>query len=145
MKLFFRKKKPIKSPSPNSKVMMENFFDDFCESQAKSVVVKDKFDTSNFAIDVSDDGQSYCIRAVLPGVQEKNIDVTYKDRHLTISVCKKSACTQRGLNFFRQERSWGRVSRSFMIDPIDESTINVTFMDDVLEIKMDKISGNEVM
>lgn len=145
MKFIFRKNDQTKSPSSHKKVMMENFFDDFCASQAKSVVVRDKFDAASFIVDIEDTGEMYFINAELPGVKEKNIDVSYKDRHITISAYKINESLQKGKYFQRKERSWGRISRSFKLDPIDEASMKITFKDDVLEIKLNKVSDKEVM
>jgi len=144
MKLSFQKKHSIKSPSPRKKVMMENFFDDFCASQAKSSIVKEKFDMTSFILDVADNGNHYEVIAQLPGVKEKNIDVTYNDKHLTISAYRKSDTIQKGISFLRQERCYGRVSRSLFIDSIDETSMKVTFESGVLKITMDKLSNKEV-
>lgn len=145
MKFSFRKNDSTKSPSPNKKVMMENFFDDFCASQAKSTVVRDKFDAASFIVNVEDKGEMYLINADLPGVKEKNIDVTYKDRHITIAAYKKNECIQKSKYFLRQEHSWGRISRSFKLDPIDEASMQITFKNDVLEIRLSKVNDKEVM
>lgn len=145
MKFSFRRNDSAKSPSPHKKEIMENFFDDFCASQAKSTVVRDKFDAASFIVDVEDAGEMYLINANLPGVKEKNINVTYKDKHITISAYKRNECIHKGKYFLRKERSWGRISRSFKLDPIDKASMQITFKDDVLEIKLNKVSDKEVM
>jgi len=138
MKLVFRKKKQPNTPSPNKKVMMDNFFDDFCVAQARSNIVRDKFDTSSFVMTISDKGTRYKINAELPGVKEKNIDVKYEKEHLTVSACKSMACLEKGLNFLQKESRLGCVSKSYKIDPIDEASIKVVFRKGLLEITMDK-------
>lgn len=145
MKIIFRKKGLLKSPSPIKKVMMDNFFDDFCDSQARSIVVRDKFDTTSFNVDIEDKGDIYQINATLPGVKRKNIDVSYKDRHIIITAFKKNDCIQKRKNILRQEHSWGRISRSILLDAIDETSMKITFKDNLLKIILNKVSDNEVI
>lgn len=145
MKFTFRKKKITKSPSPEKKVMMESFFDDFRASQTKSNIVRDKFDTTSFTLNVADDGDYYTVTAELPGVKEKNIDIFYEVPYLTISACKKSEAVKKSIGFLKKESSFGRVSRRIKLDPLEPSSMKVTFENGILSIRMNKIGNNEVM
>ncbi|GGF44606.1 heat-shock protein Hsp20 [Youhaiella tibetensis] len=57
----------------------------------------------------------------LPGVAEKDVDITFNDNLLTISGEKRSETENRNGNAYRSERSFGSFSRSmslpFRIEP----------------------------
>ena len=138
MKLTFRKKVTVKDEVTENCGAMENFFDDFCANQAKCKSIQEKFDASAFSLTVYDGGDHYILTADLPGVKENNIDVNYKDQFVTISATRRNERTQRGLKFFRQERSFGRVSRRIKLDPINEASIKSSFVNGILKVEMEK-------
>src|SRR5437762_5471623 len=58
-------------------------------------------------LDVSETGTTYNIKADLPGVAEKDVDVSLEDSVLTISGEKKNIEETEGKTFHRVERSYG--------------------------------------
>ena len=138
MKITFRKKNCPSAPSSKKMTMMDNFFDDFCMAQARSEVAKDKYDTSSYSMRVADKGDHYIIKADLPGVKKKHIDVKYSNGVLSIATYKKGSGVIKGPNLFKKESCYGHCSKSIKLGPIDEASIKVMFKDGVLEISMNK-------
>lgn len=138
MKLTFRKKTTVKDKVREKCGAMDNFFDDFCENQAKCKSIQAKFDAKAFSLTVYDGGDHYILTADLPGVKENNIDVNYKDQFVTISATKRCESHSKMLKFFKKERHFGRLSRRVKIDPVNETTIKSSFINGILKIKMEK-------
>jgi HSP20 family protein len=63
-------------------------------------------------VDVSESDNEVKVVAELPGLDEKDIDVSLSDDMLTIKGEKKHEKEQRGRDYYRMERSWGSFSRS---------------------------------
>jgi len=86
-----------------------------------------------FEVKETDEGLS--ITAELPGVSEKDINVTLEKGILTISGEKKSEETKEGETYYISERSYGSFSRSLRLpyEP-EESKISATFSNGVLKL-----------
>ena len=68
------------------------------------------------ALDMHDDGDKTIITAELPGMDEKDIDITLEGDMLTISGEKKAESEVREHNGgYRSERSFGRFSRTIRL------------------------------
>jgi HSP20 family protein len=91
------------------------------------------------AVDVVDKGTSYQITAELPGLDEKNVEVTVADNLLTIKGEKKEESEDRKKGYYRSERSFGAFQRSFELpDSIDQGKIEASFQKGVLTIALPK-------
>jgi|JI10StandDraft_1071094.scaffolds.fasta_scaffold263484_2 HSP20 family protein len=91
------------------------------------------------AIDVVDDGNSYRVTAELPGISEKNIDVTKDGDFLTIKGEKKEEREQKEKGYFMSERSFGSFERSLRLpNGIDDSKIAAKFENGVLTVTLPK-------
>jgi HSP20 family protein len=81
------------------------------------------------------------IEAELPGLDEKNVDVTLAGEVLTIRGERKNSQEERGKNYHVTER-WGRFTRSvtlpFDVDPKD---VTASFHKGVLHISIRKPDG----
>lgn len=87
----------------------------------------------DFEVKESKDGLQ--IAAELPGVSEKDIDISLANGVLTISGEKKSAETKDGETYHITERSYGSFSRSLKLpyEP-DEKTISASFKNGILNL-----------
>jgi len=90
-------------------------------------------------IDISETESEVHISAELPGIDEKDIDVTLADGVLTIRGEKKQECEQKEENFYRMERSFGQFQRSIALPvDVDEDKVDAVFSKGVLQIKLPK-------
>ena len=100
------------------------------------------FSGKSFNVDVKDNGDSYELKAELPGFAKEDVHLSYKDNYLSISANKEESKDEKDDqgNFIRRERYCGNMSRSFYIDNIDENKCNADFKDGILTITMPKLS-----
>jgi HSP20 family protein len=86
-------------------------------------------------IDVRDDGKQIAVDVDLPGVDEKDINVTLANGVLTIKGEKKNEREEKADNYYLCERSYGSFQRSLRLpDTIDEGKLEARFDKGVLKI-----------
>jgi HSP20 family protein len=91
------------------------------------------------AVDLVEDGDHYVLRADLPGLSEKDVDVEVQDSVLTISGERKSEHEQRGEGFRRVERASGRFVRSLRLpEGVEPEDVKASFDKGVLEVSIPK-------
>jgi HSP20 family protein len=96
---------------------------------------------SNFApaVNIYEDEHTIRIDAELPGMEEKDIDVSLENNMLTISGERKLENEEKKENFHRIERSYGRFTRSFTLPPtVDSEHVNAEFNNGVLRVSLNK-------
>ncbi len=90
-------------------------------------------------VNVYEDEHNITLTAELPGVEEKDIDVSLENNVLTITGERKLENEEKKENFHRIERSYGRFTRSFTLPPtVDTENVNAEFNNGVLKISLDK-------
>ena len=90
-------------------------------------------------IDVSETDKEMTVEAELPGVDEKDIDVTLTDNLLTIKGEKKQEKEEKKKDYHLTERSYGSFSRSMTLPfDADPAKIRAAFKDGVLTITLPK-------
>lgn len=90
-------------------------------------------------VDASEDDKAYHVTAELPGMSEKDVEVTFADNTLTISGEKKEEKEVKEDNYHRRERSFGSFRRSFTLPvEVDEEKIAASFKDGIMTIDLPK-------
>jgi len=90
-------------------------------------------------MDISETKDAYVVKADLPGVEEKDVEVTLDDGVLTVSGEKQSEKEEDGKTFHRVERSYGSFHRSMSLPTdADENAISARAKHGVLEVKIGK-------
>lgn len=90
-------------------------------------------------LDETEDDQAFHVDIELPGMDEKDIEVTLSDGLLTISGEKKAAEAEKDERFFRREREYGSFRRTLPLPgAVDEGKIKAEFHDGVLTIDLPK-------
>jgi HSP20 family protein len=91
------------------------------------------------AVDVVETGTGYEVIAELPGLDEKNIEVKFSDRTLTIGGEKKEEKEEKKKDYYLSERHYGSFQRSFTVpDGVDAEKIEATFKNGVLTVTLPK-------
>jgi len=91
------------------------------------------------SIDVSETDKSLEVTAELPGVEEKDIDVTLSDGLLTIKAEKKSEKESKDKTYHLVERSYGAVRRTISVPfDADPSKVEARFDKGVLKVTLPK-------
>ncbi len=87
------------------------------------------------ASDASSDEGAYRITMELPGVEEKDIDLSVHDGVISIKGEKSAAREEMGETWFFTERQYGSFSRSFRLPPdADGEKVEAHLKDGVLSV-----------
>ncbi|MGD9014493.1 MAG: Hsp20/alpha crystallin family protein [Candidatus Omnitrophota bacterium] len=91
------------------------------------------------AVDIYDNKSNLVIKADLPGMTQKDIDVSVEDDVLRIKGEKKKEHEEKRDNYFRLERSYGYFERSFALPSnVDATKVKAAYKDGVLELTLPK-------
>lgn len=91
------------------------------------------------AVDISEEAESFIVKADLPGVDPENIEVTADDGVLTIQGSRDSESNEEKDNYRRYERVTGKFLRRFTLpDTANTDEIAATTKHGVLEISIPK-------
>ncbi len=90
-------------------------------------------------MDIAESDDSLVLRTDLPGVKEDDVQIEVKDGVLTISGERKDEHEEKGEDFHRVERSFGRFSRALSLpDGVDPDKVDAKFDNGVLEVRIPK-------
>ena len=91
------------------------------------------------SIDVSETENDLIIRAELPGIDPKDIDISLNNGYLTIKGEKKQEKEEKDENYHLVERSYGSFSRSVQLPgEVQSEKIKASFKNGVLIVKIPK-------
>ena len=91
------------------------------------------------AVDVYESENAIEIKADLPGMTEKDIDVTVENNTLTIKGERKFENEEKRESYHRVERQHGSFYRSFQLpNTVDVTRINGNFRNGILELALPK-------
>jgi HSP20 family protein len=90
------------------------------------------------AVDVFEDKENFVVKAELPGMQKKDIDVSLHDGTLSISGERTEEKVENG-EVYRSERFFGRFQRSVALPAsVDAAKIKAQYKDGVLTVTLPK-------
>jgi len=102
------------------------------QTQGRQMVFAPQFD-------VRETPDSYIFKADLPGVKEKELDISLTGNRLTISGQREMEEKQQNDNFHLYERTYGSFSRSFTLpDTADVNLCKAELKDGVLTVVLPK-------
>jgi HSP20 family protein len=91
------------------------------------------------SVDVKENEKEVIIKAELPGVEEKDIDVTVTNDSVTIKGEKKEEKEDKDKNFYYMERSYGSFCRVIPLETeIETDKAQASFKNGILDIKIPK-------
>lgn len=90
-------------------------------------------------VDVVEDDKAFTVTAELPGIDEKDVDVTVSGGVLTIKGEKKKEREEKDKNHYLSERSYGSFERAFSLpEGVDQDKIAANFAKGVLTVTLPK-------
>lgn len=91
-------------------------------------------------IDIKETDKSVEVRAALPGVEKKDIEIDLTERSLAISCERREEKEEKGKGgYLRREQSYGRFYRSFTLPaPVKTGEAKAEYKDGVLTLTMPK-------
>ena len=91
------------------------------------------------AVDVAEKDKSYEITAELPGMADKDIEVTFANGELAIKGEKREEREEKKKGYYLQERKFGAFERRFGVpEGVDTNKIEATFEKGVLKVTLPK-------
>ena len=88
-------------------------------------------------VDIYEDEQGISVKAELPGVDPKDVDVRVENNTLTIKGERKFEKEEKEENFHRMERRYGSFVRSFTLpNSVDTDNVKADFENGVLTIHL---------
>jgi HSP20 family protein len=86
------------------------------------------------AINIYDDGETYRVRAEVPGLDKDSLEVTATHNTLALKGARKSP-TVEDASYHRRERDFGTFSRSIRLpQPVDSAKVAANYKNGVLEV-----------
>ena len=92
--------------------------------------------------DMSETKDAVVVKAEIPGVEQKDINVSLQDQVLTIKGEKRQEKEEKDEKYHRVERAWGTFTRSFrMPTAVAADKVTATFKDGTLTVTLPKAPG----
>lgn len=99
---------------------------------------------ATLAVDVAENDKAYTITAELPGVAEKDVEVSVSDDVLTVKGEKRREKEEKGKNSYISERSYGAFQRMFSLPRgTDPSKVEARFQNGVLTVSVPKTAEKQ--
>ncbi len=118
---------------------VNHMFSDFFGNFGEIGFLKDRSLSFSPTVDVSENAKEVVISAELPGLDEKDVDVSLSKNTLTIKGEKRSESEDKGKDYHRSERSYGFFQRTIALPcEVDESRVDARFNKGVLKIVLPK-------
>ena len=115
---------------------IDRLFDNFLSERMGS---SDDLSDGIPAIDVEETEQEFLITSEIPGMQKKDIKISFENNYLNLSGEKKASNETKDRNFYRKERSYGRFSRSVPVPTgVMLDKIEAEYEQGVLTVKIPK-------
>jgi len=96
------------------------------------------------AVDIYEQDDKIVLKADLPDVNEKDLDIRLEDGILTLKAERKFEETKKGDGFRRIERAYGSFERSFSVpENVDPDKIEAHYDKGVLTVTLPKVETKE--
>ena len=94
------------------------------------------------SLDVYEEKDSVVVKAELPGMDEKDIEVNLTDNDLTIRGEKKDEKEEKGKDYWHRETSYGAFRRVIPLpEGLNREKVDARFKNGVLTITLTKLDG----
>lgn len=95
-------------------------------------------------MDIIDRDNEVLVRAELPGVDKKDLDISVSENVLTIKGTSSAESTEEKGNYYRSECKKGSFSRSMSLPAdVDSSKIKASFNNGLLELTIPKLAKSK--
>lgn len=111
----------------------------------RSTLATQDAELASMKIDVSESDAAYTVKAELPGVDKKDIDVQIDGRLVSINAkVERNKEEKEGERVIRRERYSGAFSRSFTLGgEVDEAAAKAEYKDGVLSLSLPKKASSD--
>ncbi|RZF23416.1 Hsp20/alpha crystallin family protein [Paraburkholderia sp. UYCP14C] len=124
---------------PFSSDPVSELFQGFFRPMRSALTTQDT-ELASMKIDVTENDGAYSVKAELPGVEKKDIDVQIDGRVVSINAkVERNKEEKEGERVIRRERYSGTFSRSFSLGgEVDEANAKAEYKDGVLSLSLPK-------
>ena len=112
-----------------------SFLDDFNNFFTGGIFSKD------MKTDIEENEKEYTVSVDVPGVDKKDINLSFEDGYLTVSVEQNTENEDKNKSYIRKERSSMSMTRSYYLEYGDENCIKAKLNDGVLKIQIGKVEN----
>jgi HSP20 family protein len=117
----------------------EDWFESFWENPFRSLLSPFSQEYNIPAADVSEDKKEVVVRAEIPGVDAKDIELTYQEGVLRISGEKKENKEEKGRNRYYRECRYGYFSKGIPLgERLDWAKAKAEYKNGILTVKIPK-------
>ena len=88
--------------------------------------------------DIEENDNEYVVTIDMPGVDKKNIELSFNDDTLTVHVKKTEESHEKDKAYIRKERTSMDMTRSFYLENVEDSLINAKMENGVLTLTLPK-------
>ncbi len=121
---------------PSLRKEMERFFDRFGDWEFPELRPFGEWAPS---LDLSETKEAFVVKAEIPGIEPKEIQVTLDNQMLTLKGEKKHDKEEKDEQFYRVERAYGAFARSVRLPaPVDGSKVTAAFKNGLLTVTLPK-------
>jgi HSP20 family protein len=118
---------------------MDRLFDRFGELEFPELPFATEWSPT---LDVLETKDALVIKAEIPGIEPKDIQVVLQDQVLTIKGEKKAEREEKEEHHYRKERACGAFARSVRLPvPVDSGKVEATFKNGLLTITLPKTAA----
>ncbi len=97
------------------------------------------------AVDIEETNERFIVKAELPGVEKKDMDVTVENGVLTLKGERRKEVEEKNKKIHRVERSYGMFMRSFTLpEGVDEKKVMADYKDGLLTVSLPKTTEKPV-
>ena len=118
---------------------IENMYDRFFEPSflpSSYIFGKGKWDPT---VDISEGRKDISVKAEIPGIEAKDLDISIDGRLLTIKGGKKQELKEKEETYYRVERSYGYFNRTIELPAeVDSDKVDASYKRGILKIKLRK-------
>lgn len=94
--------------------------------------------SSTMRTDVKETDDAYLLEVEMPGYSKEHIQVECMNGRVAVSAQHMQQNEDKNPNYLRQERHYGKVSRSYAFEGIDEERVSAEYKDGILRINVPK-------
>jgi HSP20 family protein len=118
---------------------LAGFFENFADVTGAPGTEQLAFGTFVPAVDVYEDEHNLVLKLEVPGMNEKDLNVTVENNTLTVSGERKLEKEEKEENFHRIERRYGSFSRTFRLpNTVDPEKVEAGYDKGILKITLAK-------
>ncbi len=113
---------------------VNSLFRDFSESDSAMT-------TASFVppVDIYEDEKKVLLKLEVPGIEEKDLDVSVENNTLTVKGERKLEKEEKEENFHRVERRYGSFFRAFTLPPtVDTEHVKADYHNGILKLELTK-------